>query len=116
MRHLTLGLEGYPDVLKIRPYPKGFTGNPEKPEGECVTFFFGLKFADVQKGVKRRVDVGSAVQNWKRNAVNIFKDRAEDMKLNFSHVKSKNLPLYIKSQIPLIVKRKKKVKRTNRIT
>lgn len=111
LRHLVLRLETCPDVQKVRPYPYGLKGNPEKPAGQCITFFFGLKFVGAEKGAKKQVDIGRPVQDWKVNAVEIFRERTLGMELNMTHVKNLNLPEFVTSQVPPIMKRKKKKKK-----
>ncbi len=111
LRFLVLRLEDFPSIGEIRPYPNGFTDNPELPAGCCTTFFFGIEIIPPPKnedGTRRSVDISKPVNLWK-NHVSTWTEKNAAMHLQVLHVKAADLPEFVQHLVP----EKRKKKRTN---
>ena len=122
LRFLVLRLEDFASIGQIRPYPSGFTNNPELPAGCCTTFFFGIEIIPPPKnadGSRRSVDISKPVNLWK-NHVSTWIEKNSAMHLQVLHVKASDLPEFVQHLVPEKTKsnckkkRKKKRKRNEK--
>lgn len=111
-------------VKYLRPYPEGFSDNPELPAGCGKSFFFGLVMNPPAKvaagsGARRAVDITFPVTMWK-NQVHSWAERTAAMHIQVMVVRAADLPSFVQSLIPAMSrlknskepgKKKKKKKR-----
>ncbi|CDF35537.1 Poly(A) polymerase [Chondrus crispus] len=94
-------------VKYLRPYPEGFSDNPELPAGCGKTFFFGLVIhppspasrAAAGAGTRMSVNITVPVTMWKAQ-VNSWADKTPAMHLQVMVMRSANLPSFVQRLIP----------------
>lgn len=116
LRKLIHKLEDCPCIDAIRPYPTGFTDNPDLPAGTGASFFFGVDITppprkEGEPAGRRQVDISQPVALWKA-LVGQWEDKTSAMHLQVRHVRAADLPEFVRHLIPERAKLKKK-KRAN---
>lgn len=133
LRFLIHRLEEFASVSEVRPYPSGFSNNPELPAGCGRTFFFGIVITPPPKNTtgdpsaRRQVDMSIPVSQWKAR-VSAWSEKSAAMHLQVLHVRGADLPGFVQDLVPpnahvkvaskaktlnkktMVIKRKKKKK------
>lgn len=91
-------------VKYLRPYPEGFSDNPELPAGCGKTFFFGLVInppanPGSENGTRAAVDITFPVTMWKAQ-VNAWPERTPAMHLQVMVARAADLPSFVQDLIP----------------
>lgn len=128
LRYLIHRLEECVSVKRVRPYPAGYSNNPELPTGCGRSFFFGLEYVPPAKlvasdGSRRLIDISTPIIAW-RQQLNSWTDKTSAMHLHVSTLRFTELPSFVQSEIPKEVqekrtqgkdaKKKKKKKKQNK--
>lgn len=119
LRYLIHRLEDNIHVKRVRPYPTGFSTNPDLPSGCGRTFFFGLQYtpppnAATLDGQRRSIDITQPIIQW-RAQLNSWNDKTPAMHLAVSTLQASALPTFVQKHIPEGFRKKKgKKKKKNK--